>query len=82
MLFHCWSYDLLLDYSNSYGVRSSSFFSKQFLYFYEGKRVSEIKQNYLIKARKRCNGFRFTDDPNSINYSGEFESNFCNIRLE
>ena len=38
--------------------------------------------NDLIKARKLCNIFRFIDDLNSINGSGEFESNYSNIYPE
>ena len=44
--------------------------------------MNELKKNELIKARKLCDTFRFIDDLNSINDSGEFESNYSNIYHE
>ena len=44
--------------------------------------MKKLKKNDLIKARKRCNIFRFIDDLNSINDGGEFESNYSNIYPE
>ena len=44
--------------------------------------MNQLKKNDLIKARKLCNIFRFIDDLNSINGSGEFESNYSNIYPE
>ena len=35
--------------------------------------MNDLKKNDLIKARKLCNIFRFFDDLNSINDSGEVE---------
>ena len=35
--------------------------------------MNELKKNDLIRARKLCNNFRFFDDLNSINDSGEVE---------
>ena len=35
--------------------------------------MNELKKNDLIRARKLCNIFRFFDDLNSINDSGEVE---------
>ena len=40
------------------------------------------RPNDLIKVRKLSNIFRFLDDLNSINDSGEFESNYSNIYRE
>ena len=40
------------------------------------------RPNDLIKVRKLSNIFRFLDDLNSINDSGEFESNYSNIYPE
>ena len=47
-------------------------FANLSLYFCDSKRMSELKKNDLIKPRKLCNTFRFIDDLNSINDSGEF----------
>ena len=58
------------------------FFANSFLYFYKSRWMNELKKNDLIKARKVCNIFRFIDDLNSINDSGEFESNYSNIYPE
>ena len=44
--------------------------------------MNELNKNDLIKARKRCNIFRFINDLNSINDGGEFEINFCKIYPE
>ena len=44
--------------------------------------MNELRKNDLIKARKRCNLFRFVDDLNSIIDGGEFENNFSNIYPE
>ena len=44
--------------------------------------MNELNKNDLIKARKRCNIFRFVEDLNSINDGGEFESNYCNFHPE
>ena len=62
-----------------WGLIQLLFFANLFLYFYESKWMNELKKNDLIKARKLCNIFRFIDDLNSINYGGEFESNYSNI---
>ena len=40
--------------------------------------MDKLKKNELIKVRK-LNSFRFMDDLNSINDSGEFESSYSNI---
>ena len=61
------------------GSDPATFFASLFLYFYESKWMNELKKNGLIKARKRCNIFRFIDDLNSNNDGGEFESNYSNI---
>ena len=58
------------------------FFANLFLYFYESKWMKELKKNDLIKARKLGNIFGFIDDLNSVNDSGEFESNYSNIHPE
>ena len=44
--------------------------------------MNKLKKNYLIKARKLCNIFRFIDDLNSINDGGELESNYSNMYPE
>ena len=44
--------------------------------------MNELKENYLNKERKICHIFRFKDDLNSINDSGEFQSNYSNIYHE
>ena len=44
--------------------------------------MNELKENYLNKERKTCHIFRFKDDLNSINDSGEFQSNYSNIYHE
>ena len=41
--------------------------------------MNKLKKNYLIKAIKLCNIFKFIDDLNSINDGGEFESSYSNI---
>ena len=64
------------------GSDPAPFFANLFLYFYESKWMNELKKNDLIKARKRCNIFRFIDDLNSINDGGKFESNYSNIYPE
>ena len=61
------------------GSDSAPFSTNSFLYFYENKRMNELKKNNLIKTTKLCNIFRFIDDLNSINYDGEFESSYSNI---
>ena len=64
------------------GSDPAHFFANLFLYFYESKWMNELPKNDLTKARKLCNIFRFTDDLNSINDGGEFESNYSNIYPE
>ena len=44
--------------------------------------MNELKKNDLIKTRKYCNIFRFSDDLNSISDDGEFESSYSNIYPE
>ena len=44
--------------------------------------MNKLKKNYLIKTRKLCNIFRFTDDLNSISDGGEFESSYSSIYQE
>ena len=44
--------------------------------------MKELIKNDLIKARKLCKMFRFTNDLNSINVGGKFESNFSKIYPE
>ena len=51
-------------------------------YSYTFVKVDELKKNDLIKARKVCNIFRFINDLNSINDSGEYESSYSNIYPE
>ena len=41
--------------------------------------MNELKKNFLMKARKICNIFRFSNDLHPINDGGEFESNFSKI---
>ena len=64
------------------GSDPSPFFPNLFLYFLESAWMNELMKNDLIKARKRCNIFRFIDDLNSINDGGEFESNYSNVYPE
>ena len=64
------------------GSDSAPFFSNIFLYFYQSKWMNEIKKNDLMKAWKSCNTFRFIDEVNSINNSGEFETNCSNTYLK
>ena len=66
----CQIIDILMDSD------PAPFFANLFLYFYESKRMNELKKNDLIKARKLCNIFRFIDDLNSISDGGEFERKF------
>ena len=40
------------------------------------------KKKDLIKAIKLCNMFRFTDNLNSINSGGNFETDYCNRNSE
>ena len=44
--------------------------------------MNELKKNDRMKARKICNSLRSTDELNSINLCGEFETNCCNIYPE
>ena len=44
--------------------------------------MNELRKNDLIKTRKLCNIFRFTNDLNSTDDGGEFESNYSNIYLQ
>ena len=44
--------------------------------------MNELKKNDLIKARKLFNIFSFIEDLNSINDSGEFESDYSSIYPE
>ena len=44
--------------------------------------MNKLKKNNLIKARKLCNIFGFTDDLKSISNGGEFESNCSNLYPE
>ena len=36
--------------------------------------MNELKKKDLVRARKLCNIFRFIDDLNAINDTGEFEN--------
>ena len=64
------------------GFDPASFFANLFLYFYESKSMNKLKKNDLTKSRKLLNIFRFINDLNSINDSGEFESSYSNIYPE
>ena len=64
------------------GSDPAPFFANLFLYYYESKRMNELKIKDLIRARKLCNIFRFIDDLNAINDAGEFENNYQHIYPE
>ena len=44
--------------------------------------MNELMKNYLTKAKKLCNIFRFIDHLNLIDNGGEFGSNYCNVSIE
>ena len=55
------------------GSDPASFMANLFLYHYENKWLQEIKKTNLTVARKFSHTFRFIDDLNAMNDSGEFE---------
>ena len=64
------------------GSDPAPFFANLFLFYYESKWVNNLKKKDMIKARTLGNIFRFIDDLNAINDSGEFEKNYRHIYPE
>ena len=62
------------------GSNPAPFFANLFLYFYESKRINELKKNGLNKARKFLNIFRFIDDLNFIN--DKHQSSFLDLDIK
>ena len=61
------------------GSDPAPYFANLFLYFYESKWLKKIQRTDLRRARRFSNTFRFIDDLNAINDSGEFERSYLDI---
>ena len=61
------------------GSDPAPFFANLFLYHYERKWMLQLKRKDIHRARKFGNVFRFIDDLNAMNDSGEFAANFRSI---
>ena len=61
------------------GYDPAPYFANLFLYFYESKWLKKIQRTDLRRAHRFSNTFRFIDDLNAINDSGEFERSYLDI---
>ena len=64
------------------GSDPAPFMANLFLYHYENKWLQEVKKTNLTVARKFSHTFRFIDDLNTMNDSGEFEKHIESIYPE
>ena len=58
------------------GSDSAPFFANLFLHYYENTWIKKVKKNDIWQARRFSKVFRFIDELNALNNSGEFEQSF------
>ena len=72
-----------LVYRQTIGIPMGSdpapFMANLFLYHYENRWLQNLKKTDLSTARKILHTFRFIDDLNAVNDSGEFEKHVVSI---